>query len=116
MFNSYLKEKDAIITSINSSPKQLSLQIKDMEIEESEYKSDYFNLKLDTYKFNIQSMRSWANELFESEETKVMFGTFSAFVGLAPDDAGGGSLSYLFANIIQDGGNNVVKGGFIIYQ
>ena len=113
MFNSYLKEKDAIITSINSSPKQLSLQIKDMEIGESEYKSDYFDLRLDTYKFNIQSMRSWANELFESEETKVMFGTFSAFVGLAPDDAGGGSLSYLFANIIQDGGNNVVKGGFI---
>lgn len=58
-------------------------------------------------------MRSWANEGFESEESKIMFGTFSAFVGLSPDDAGGGSLSYFFASIIQDGGNNIVKGGFI---
>ena len=58
-------------------------------------------------------MRSWVNEWFEAEESKIMFGTFSAFVGLAPDDAGGGSISYLFANIIQDGGNNIVKGGFI---
>jgi hypothetical protein len=30
-----------------------------------------------------------------------MFGTFEAFVGLSPDDAGGGSLSYLFSSIIQ---------------
>ena len=58
-------------------------------------------------------MRSWVNEWFEAEESKIMFGTFSAFVGLAPDDARGGSISYLFTNIIQDGGNNIVKGGFI---
>ena len=31
IFNSYLKNKDAIMTSINSPPKLLSLQIKDME-------------------------------------------------------------------------------------
>ena len=42
-----------------------------------------------------------------------MFGTFAVFVGLSPDDAGGGSLSYLFSSIIQDEGNNVVRGGFI---
>jgi hypothetical protein len=26
-------------------------------------------------------MRSWCNENFESDEGKVMFGTFAAFVG-----------------------------------
>jgi beta-carotene ketolase (CrtO type) len=114
IFNNYLKNKDAIITSINSPPKLLSLQIKDMEKRDLEDKKvDDDDLNLDTYKFDLQSMRSWVNEWFEAEESKIMFGTFSAFVGLAPDDAGGGSISYLFANIIQDGGNNIVKGGFI---
>ncbi len=58
-------------------------------------------------------MRSWCNEYFESEETRVMFGTFAAFVGLSPDDAGRVSLSYLFSSIIQHEGNNVVRGGLI---
>lgn len=112
MFNTFLKNKDAVIKSINSSPRLLSSKLEYME-NESKYKHDYNNIEIDTYKLDIQSMRSWANEWFESEESKVMFGTFSAFVGLGPDDAGGGGLSYLFANCIQDGGNNVVKGGFI---
>lgn len=68
---------------------------------------------LNRYRFLIQSMRSWCNEYFESEEARVMFGTFAAFVRLSPDDAGGASLSYLFSSIIQDEGNNVVRGGFI---
>lgn len=41
-----------------------------------------------------------------------MFGTFAAFVGLSPDEAGGGQVSHLFSSVIQDGGNNIVKGGF----
>jgi phytoene dehydrogenase-like protein len=70
-------------------------------------------ISLNKFRSNIQSMRSWGDEYFESEEAKVMFGTFAVFVGLSPDDAGGGSLSYLFSSIIQDEGNNVVRGGFI---
>ena len=58
-------------------------------------------------------MRSWCDENFESDEAKVVFGTFVAFVGLSPDDAGGGELCHLFASIIQDKGNNVVRGGFV---
>ncbi|HZD36550.1 MAG TPA: hypothetical protein VE130_15200 [Nitrososphaeraceae archaeon] len=65
------------------------------------------------YRRQTQSMRSWCNEHFESDEVKSMLGTFAAFVGLSPDDAGGGELCYLFSTIIQDGGNNVVKGGFV---
>jgi phytoene dehydrogenase-like protein len=59
IFNSYLKNKDAIITSINSPPKLLSLQIKDMEKRDLEDKKvDDDDLNLDTYKFDLQSMRS----------------------------------------------------------
>lgn len=49
-------------------------------------------------------MRSWCNENFESEEARVVFGTFAAFVGLSPDDAGGGGggTVFLFARAMQD--------------
>jgi beta-carotene ketolase (CrtO type) len=58
-------------------------------------------------------MRSWCEENFESDEAKVVFGTFAAFVGLSPEVCGGGELCHLFASIIQDKGNNVVRGGFV---
>jgi beta-carotene ketolase (CrtO type) len=54
------------------------------------------------YRKQLQSMRSWCNENFESEEARVVFGTFAAFVGLSPDDAGGGELCFIFASAIQD--------------
>lgn len=76
-------------------------------------KSDIYKILSNKFRSNIQTIRSWGNEYFESEEARFMFGTFAVFVGLSPDDAGGGSLSYLFSSIIQDEGNNVVKGGFI---
>ncbi|HJS65387.1 MAG TPA: hypothetical protein VJ767_11110 [Nitrososphaeraceae archaeon] len=43
---------------------------------------------LNRYRFLIQSMRCWCHEYFESEDARVMFGTFAAFVKLFPDDAG----------------------------
>jgi len=47
-----------------------------------------------------------SNENFESDEAKVMFGTF---VSLSPDDAGGGKIASLFASVIQDKGNNLME-------
>ena len=48
-------------------------------------------------------------ENFESDEAKVMFGTFAAFVGLSPDNAGGGKIASLFASVIQDKVNNLME-------
>lgn len=109
MFERYLAAKDSIISTINTPPLPLSTQLAMME-KKSPAASD--DDGIDPYRSNLQSMRSWCNEWFESEEAKVMFGTFAAFVGLSPDDAGGGETAYLFSTIVQDGGNNVVKGGF----
>ena len=109
MFERYLVAKDSIISTINTPPLPLSTQLAMME-KKSPAASD--DDGIDPYRSNLQSMRSWCNEWFESEEAKVMFGTFAAFVGLSPDDAGGGETAYLFSTIVQDGGNNVVKGGF----
>src|SRR5215469_9598670 len=66
---------------------------------------------MESYRFRLQSMRSWANELFEAEEIKCLFGAFSLFVGHAPDDAGGAEIAWLFATLLHSEGNNLVKGG-----
>jgi beta-carotene ketolase (CrtO type) len=42
-------------------------------------------------------MRSWCNENFESEEARIMFGTFAAFVGFSPEYAEGSEICFLFA-------------------
>lgn len=94
LFNKYLMDREKIFTSINSPPGDLNMSSPQQ------------------YRKQLQSMRSWCDENFESDETKVLFGTPTTFVGLSPDDAGGGDLCYLYAAIAQDKGNNVVKGGF----
>jgi beta-carotene ketolase (CrtO type) len=65
----------------------------------------------DAYRFHVQSLRSWANETFESDEVKTLFGGFAAFVGSAPDDAGGAQIAWLFGAVLQAEGNNFPRGG-----
>ena len=103
MFEEYYSTKDSIISAINNPPPPIS-----SILEGVDKNPDLF----DKYRAGLQSMRSWTNEWFESEGVKVMFGSFAAFIGLSPDDAGGGEVSHLFSTVMQDGGNNVVKGGF----
>jgi hypothetical protein len=59
----------------------------------------------------MQSVRSWANQTLEAEATKTLFGSFATFLGASPDDAGGAELGWLFASVLQNVGNNLVKGG-----
>ena len=66
---------------------------------------------MDEYRFGLQSMRSWCDQTFESEEVKCLFGAFALFMAHAPDDAGGAELAWLFGTVLQDAGNNLVKGG-----
>ena len=66
---------------------------------------------MEAYRFSMQSVRSWADQTFESEATKTVFGSFATFLGASPDDAGGAELGWLFASVLQNVGNNLVKGG-----
>jgi phytoene dehydrogenase-like protein len=66
---------------------------------------------MEAYRFSMQSIRSWANQTLEAEATKTLFGSFATFLGASPDDAGGAELSWLFASVLQNVGNNLVKGG-----
>ena len=87
MFDKYLTNKDKIIHPLNTPPCHPAQQ---------SHFSNQMNMN-DDYRSAIQSLRSWCNEYFESEETKVFFGAWAAHVSASPDDAGGGSLAYLFS-------------------
>ena len=88
LYSEYFSNKPSVIASINSSPRSLS------SAKENEEKCQ--SVSSEKYRKQLQSMRSWCNENFESEEARVMFGTFAAFVGLSPDDAGGGETVFSF--------------------
>lgn len=108
LFNKYLSDRENIISSINSPPAGLGTAL-----DKAGQQMYYQRYSAEEYRKQLQSMRSWCDEYFESDEAKVLFGTFAAFVGLSPDDAGGCEVCHLFASIIQDKGNNVVSGGFV---
>jgi beta-carotene ketolase (CrtO type) len=107
LFDKYKAQRESIVSSINSPPTSSNPSAYNQG-NETEGIIESFT----EYRIALQSMRSWCDEWFETEEVKVMFGTFASFVGLSPDDAGGGELSFLFASVTQDCGNNVVRGGF----
>src|SRR5262249_10089563 len=66
---------------------------------------------MEAYRFSMQSVRSWADQMLEAEAMKTLFGSFATFLGASPDDAGGAELGWLFASVLQNAGNNLVKGG-----
>ena len=66
---------------------------------------------LDEYRFQLQSFRSWAQQNLKAEQTKALLGAWCCHVGLSPDDAGGASVACSFTTLIQQFGNNLVKGG-----
>lgn len=57
-----------------------------------------------------RSVRAWVDEAFESDEMKAACAAWSSHVGFAPDDEGG-MLSSGFGPVIQDVGNDPVRGG-----
>jgi len=102
LYQTFLEQKDFICPSFNSPPPSFAEQATILQ-----------NLPggLDQYRFQMQSLRSWCNEMFEAEETKVLLGAWAVHGGASPDDVGGGSMAWLFSMVIQHFGNNVVKGG-----
>ena len=101
-YQTFLDQKDVICPSFNRPPPSFAEQATILQ-----------NLPggLDHYRFQMQSLRSWCDEMFEADETKVLMGAWAVHGGASPDDAGGGSMAWIFSMVIQHFGNNVVKGG-----
>jgi beta-carotene ketolase (CrtO type) len=102
LFGSYLQGKEELVQALFSPPGSFTTEASALTTAPG---------GMDRYRFSLQSMRSWCNENFESEEIRTVFGAFAAFVGCAPDDAGGAEIAWMFASVLQDTGNNLVKGG-----
>lgn len=98
----FVRAKESVAAWMNSPPDSL--------LKETE---QFVRLPngMDEYRAGLQSVRSWGNEHFEREETRLFIGAWACHVGLAPDDVGGGHMAWLFASLIQDLGNRAVKGG-----
>jgi phytoene dehydrogenase-like protein len=102
LMNRFLAQKEAITAAMFSPPPSLPAA------------AAYFaasSAGMEAYRFSMQSVRSWANQTLEAEATKTLFGSFATFLGSSPDDAGGAELGWLFASVLQNVGNNLVKGG-----
>ncbi len=102
LFRHYLDVKPGVVESMFSPPSTLAAQARAAEASPE---------AMDNYRFGLQSTRSWCHEWFESDEMKCLVGAFASFVGHGPDDAGGGESAWLFGSVLQDSGNNFVKGG-----
>jgi Phytoene dehydrogenase and related proteins len=102
LMNRFLAQKDAITASMFSPPPSFPAAAADFAASSA---------GMEAYRFSMQSVRSWANQTLEAEATKTLFGSFATFLGASPDDAGGAELGWLFASVLQNAGNNLVKGG-----
>lgn len=98
----YRAQKDKFVSAFFSPPGTLAAEIDAMSKTPN---------GLDAYRFRLQSARAFADETFATDQIKSLFGAFARFVGNAPDDAGGADVAWLFAMVLQDAGNNLVKGG-----
>src|SRR5213596_2652675 len=102
LMNRFLAQKHAITAAMFSPPPSFPEAATDFAKSPA---------GMEAYRFSMQSVRSWANQTLEAEATKTLFGSFATFLGASPDDAGGAELGWLFASVLQNVGNNLVKGG-----
>jgi beta-carotene ketolase (CrtO type) len=84
LFERYRDERERITTSLFSPPPSLGTAARIAEETPG---------GMEAYRFSLQSVRSWCDDLFEAEETKCLFAAFGAFVGHGPDDAAGAEIS-----------------------
>src|SRR5215831_6701515 len=102
LMQQFLVQKDSIIAAMFSPPPSFPAAAAKFAASAA---------GMEAYRFSMQSVRSWANQTLEAEATKTLFGSFATFLGASPDDAGGAELGWLFASVLQNAGNNLVKGG-----
>src|SRR5690606_12786549 len=102
LFQRYAAERAKIIAGFFSPPPTFADQAKSFATTPA---------GMEAYRFSLQSVRDWAAETFTSPEVSCLFASFAAFVGAAPDDAGGAEIAWLFASVLQAEGNNFVRGG-----
>ena len=98
LYRRYLTTKPAIVAGMNTAPPPLAAAYSGPD-------------EVDRYRFEFQSVRSWAEEQFRSPAIRNYFASNALHAALAPDDALGANFAWLFASVVQDVGVSIVKGG-----
>ena len=102
LMNRFCLEKNSIAKEMFSAPPSFPAAAKEFAASSA---------GMEAYRFRMQSVRSWANQTLEADAIKTLFGSFATFLGASPDDSGGAELGWLFASVLQNVGNSLVKGG-----
>src|SRR5690242_19851060 len=102
LMQQFLAQKDAITAAMFSPPPSFQAAAAKFAASPA---------GMEAYRFSMQSVRSRADQTLEAEVTKTLFAAFATFLGASPADAGGAKLGWLFASVLQNAGNNLVKGG-----
>jgi beta-carotene ketolase (CrtO type) len=71
----YRAAKSKIVASLFSPPPAFSAEAATLEQSSA---------GMEEYRFGLQSMRSWCDQTFESEEVKCLFGAFALFMATPP--------------------------------
>ncbi|MDA4130191.1 MAG: NAD(P)/FAD-dependent oxidoreductase [Thaumarchaeota archaeon] len=66
---------------------------------------------MEIFRSLLISVRTWANEWFESDEVKTLFGSWAMHAGFSLEDSNGADFVFLITSICQDSGNGLVRGG-----
>ncbi|WP_182358815.1 phytoene desaturase family protein [Tomitella gaofuii] len=102
LYRGYLDGKDALRQELESAPRPWA------EMLAEDLRGSRAGERI---RFRFQSVRTWAEENFESESMRILLADFAGHAGFAPDDAGGAAFAFLFLAVIQDVGNRAVEGG-----
>jgi beta-carotene ketolase (CrtO type) len=98
LYQRYREAKPAITTAMSTPPLPLAAEFERPDAS-------------DSYRFQMQSARSWVNQSFKSSQAKTFFASCALHAALSPDDALGGAFAWLFASSVQDVGVSIVRGG-----
>jgi len=101
LYERYLRNKPTVVAEMNRAP--LSLD----EFAEQVRSAN----GSEAYRDSLLSVRRWCEEHFESPDVWAFFASFACHGAFAPDDAGGGNFTWLFASVVQDVGCSTVRAG-----
>jgi phytoene dehydrogenase-like protein len=102
LYQRFLAEKPNIVAGMFSPPPSIASEIEAVAQRPG---------GMADYRFSLQSVRSWAEETFESEDVRAFVASFALHAGLSPDEVGGAEFAWLFMSTVQDVGCSTVKGG-----
>ena len=99
LYERYLASKPAIVNGMYSAPQTAAAHLAQLAQAPDEFR------------FEMQTARSWVNEMFENETVRAFLASFAFHAAASPDDVGGGEFAWLFSTCVQDVGVSIVEGG-----